>query len=267
MAEAAAPAAGGAPADDERRLFALARRSAKDSVVSLDVGKRFADLVKHGDLEKEITDAFDFTQQQLTGIPDCKKDAKGNACPTRPVADVKGKLGRMTIGASLGYLKIRDKACIATNPRRIELAMCEWDKKPINLNSQTLSVSDPKLMHCDYEQEEKKRKVIGLSARAKCLVLLELTESLGDSLDAVAAKLNEEWSTDTVKRYVAVARKLNAQQGLVQALMQLEYEQGRDSALDSITALRSLSGLNLDEPDAIYLVAWLIESFYSDESG
>jgi hypothetical protein len=50
------------------------------------------------------------------------------------------------------------------------------------------------LAHClkiasgDYEEEEKKRNVMGMSARAKCLVLLELTQSLGDKVEDVAAK-------------------------------------------------------------------------------
>ena len=97
---------------------------------------------------------------------------------------------------------------------------------------------------------------MGLSARAKCLVLLELVESLGDKADVAAGRLTAEWSADTIKRYVAVARKLKAQPDLVQAILQVEYELGRESCLDGITALRSLTGLNLDEPDAVYIATW-----------
>ena len=70
----------------------------------------------------------------------------------------------------------------------------------------------------------------------------------------------EDWSADTVKRYVAVARKLESQPQLVQTILQLEFELGRDSALDGITALRSLVGLNLEETDAVFVVTWLIFS-------
>jgi hypothetical protein len=45
-----------------------------------------------------------------------------------------------------------------------------------------------KIASGDYEEEEKKRNVMGMSARAKCLVLLELTQSLGDKVQDVAAK-------------------------------------------------------------------------------
>ena len=118
-----------------------------------------------------------------------------------------------------------------------------------------------KIASGDYEEEEKKRNVMGMSARAKCLVLLELTQSLGDKVEDVAAKLtSEDWSADTLKRYVAVARKLESQPQLVQTILQLEFELGRDSALDGITALRSLAGLNLEETDAVFVVTWLIFS-------
>lgn len=99
--------------------------------------------------------------------------------------------------------------------------------------------------------------MIGLSARAKCLVLLELTTSLGDKPEAVAARLASDWSPDTVKRYVSVARKLEAQPGLLQAILQLEFELGRESALDGITALRPLTGLNFEEADAVYVATWM----------
>ena len=72
-----------------------------------------------------------------------RKHAKGEGCPTRPVADVKGKTGKMTVGGSLGYLKLSSRACVAVNPKRIELAMLQWNKKPIDLNRQALNfISD-----------------------------------------------------------------------------------------------------------------------------
>ena len=108
-----------------------------------------------------------------------------------------------------------------------------------------------------YEDEEKARNVMGLSARAKCLVLLELTECLGDKPEVVATKLASDWSPGTVKRYVAVARKLNSQPTLLQSIVQLEYELGRESFLDGITALRNLTGLNVEESDAVFLATWL----------
>lgn len=112
-----------------------------------------------------------------------------------------------------------------------------------------------------YEEEERKRNVIGLSARGKCLVLLEIVESMGsdsaNSYAAVSGRLTSEWSQDTIKRYVSVARKIQSQPKLMDALTQLEYEQGRDSALDGITALRGLVGLNLDENDAVFVVTWM----------
>lgn len=100
---------------------------------------------------------------------------------------------------------------------------------------------------------------MGLSARAKCLVLLELADSLGGQAESVAPRLAAEWSVETVKRYISVARKLNSQPELIQAILQLEFEHGRDSALDGITSLRSLMGLNLEEKDSIYVVTWLAQ--------
>ena len=54
-----------------------------------------------------------------------------------------------------------------------------------------------------------------------------------------------------------MARRLESQPALLQAILQLEFELGREAALDGITALRSLVGLNLDEGDAAYLAAWM----------
>jgi len=49
----------------------------------------------------------------------------------------------MTVGGSLGYLKLSSRACVAVNPKRIELAMLQWNKKPIDLNHPALNfISD-----------------------------------------------------------------------------------------------------------------------------
>ena len=69
-----------------------------------------------------------------------RKAAKGISCPARPVADVKGKTGQMTVGGSLGYLKLSEKSCVAVNPKRIELALRSWNKKPTDLSCWVLSV-------------------------------------------------------------------------------------------------------------------------------
>ncbi|CAL1139915.1 unnamed protein product [Cladocopium goreaui] len=269
---------------EKRRLFAAARKAAKDSLVEIDIQKHFCDVVRSGLLMEELEHAFSFTQTNLDG-----KHAKGEGCPTRPVADVKGKTGKMTVGGSLGYLKLSSRACVAVNPKRIELAMLQWNKKPIDLNRilRTIEINADNavwttdeykdmvaaaclpcywlkdeehiiywladsltdVVFClspqgtgadfllkkfsDYEEEEKKRNVLG--CRRKVLTC-------------------EDWSADTVKRYVAVARKLESQPQLVQTILQLEFELGRDSALDGITALRSLVGLNLEETDAVFVV-------------
>ena len=68
-----------------------------------------------------------------------RKTAKGNACPTRAAADVKGKTSDMTIGGTLGYLDLAQPACVATNPKRIELALLSWTQLPIELNRQALN--------------------------------------------------------------------------------------------------------------------------------
>ena len=69
-----------------------------------------------------------------------RKDPKGQACPVRDVASVKGKPGPMMIGASLGFINLSERACVAINPRRIELALQSWNMKPVELNRQDLSV-------------------------------------------------------------------------------------------------------------------------------
>lgn len=112
----------------------------------------------------------------------------------------------------------------------------------------------------NFEEEEKKRKVMGLSAFAKCQVLLEIVESVGslaDPCEAVASKLTSEWSNETIKRYISVAMKVKAQPLLMNQIVVLAYEEGRESAIDGITALRSLMSLNLEEPDAVFLVTYL----------
>ena len=86
--------------------------------------------------------------------------------------------------------------------------------------------------------------------------MLEIVQSMGDVPDAaetIARRLGSNWSAETIKRYVGVARKLGGQVDLVKALSELEYHKGRDSALDGITALRSLMGLNLEEADAVFV--------------
>ena len=50
------------------RLFALARRSAKDAVVEIDLESRFKQVVQGGHLQSELSKAFEFTQKQLDGI-------------------------------------------------------------------------------------------------------------------------------------------------------------------------------------------------------
>ena len=113
----------------------------------------------------------------------------------------------------------------------------------------------------NFEEEEKRHNVIGLSARSKCLVLCEIVDSCGtDSFDTftrIAERLASEWSTDTVKRYFTVAKKLQAQPLTMDALVQLEFVHGRSSSLDGITALRSLMSLNLDDADAAFIATWL----------
>lgn len=50
------------------RLVALARRSAKDAVVDIDLESRFKQVVQGGHLQSELSKAFEFTQKQLDGI-------------------------------------------------------------------------------------------------------------------------------------------------------------------------------------------------------
>ena len=67
-----------------------------------------------------------------------RKDAKGVACPARPVVDVKGKPGQMVIGGTLGYLNLKEQACVAMNPKRVLHALGLWTKVPCELNRLTL---------------------------------------------------------------------------------------------------------------------------------
>lgn len=103
--------------------------------------------------------------------------------------------------------------------------------------------------------------MIGLSARSKCLILCEIVDSCGaDSADTfkhIAERLASDWSTDTVKRYFTVAKKLQAHPLTMDALVQLEFVHGRNSSLDGITALRSLMSLNLEDADSAFVATWL----------
>ena len=53
-----------------------------------------------------------------------------------------------------------------------------------------------------FEEEEKKRKVMGLSAFAKCQVLAEIVASVGsheNACELVANKLTSEWHSEEVR--------------------------------------------------------------------
>ncbi len=77
-----------------------------------------------------------------------------------------------------------------------------------------------------------------------------------DTFKTIAQRLAAEWSTETVKRYFMVAKKLQAQPMTMDALVQLEFAHGRNSGLDGITALRSLMSLNLEDADAAFVATW-----------
>ena len=66
-AENAAAAVEAAAGAESRRLFALARRAAKDSLVDLDLEKKIRDVILAGGLDSELDQAFAFTQSQLDG--------------------------------------------------------------------------------------------------------------------------------------------------------------------------------------------------------
>ena len=71
------------------------------------------------------------------------------------MADVKGKTGQMTVGGSLGYLKLSEKSCVAVNPKRIELALKSWNKKPTDLSCWVLSVVPSIKQATTYESVNK----------------------------------------------------------------------------------------------------------------
>jgi len=66
-----------------------------------------------------------------------RKDAKGEACQVRSVADVKDKT--VLVGGCLGSLSLKEAACAALNPKRILLALSSWSGKPCELNREGLS--------------------------------------------------------------------------------------------------------------------------------
>ena len=70
-----------------------------------------------------------------------RKSAKGETCPARAAADIKGKTNEMTIGGTLGYLDLAQPACVAVNPKRIEHALQLWTQLPMELNRLALSAS------------------------------------------------------------------------------------------------------------------------------
>ena len=59
-----------AAAQEHRRLHAVARRAAKDSLVSIDIKKQFSDVMNSG-LDAELNAAFTFTQTSLAGFLEC----------------------------------------------------------------------------------------------------------------------------------------------------------------------------------------------------
>ena len=56
---------------EARRLHAVARRSAKDTLVTFDCAANFKNIVRSGKLFEEMDAAFKFVQEKLDGILGC----------------------------------------------------------------------------------------------------------------------------------------------------------------------------------------------------
>ena len=109
------------------------------------------------------------------------------------------------------------------------------------------------------EEEEHKKKVMGMSALGKCLSLVRIAElvrnELGDQVNMPGAVLKvfhdrdirmDGWNIDTVSRYINLGKKIASVPDLKNLLVMQEYTHGRDNCFDQITALRSLSQIGTD---------------------
>jgi hypothetical protein len=99
------------------------------------------------------------------------------------------------------------------------------------------------------EKEEQLKKVLGSSALAKCLMLVEIVDQSAKETGKSDAKAVAQeclaigltaWSEDTIQRYTAVGRKLQSA-SVTAWLRKSEFVHGENSAFYSITALRALA--------------------------
>lgn len=103
-----------------------------------------------------------------------------------------------------------------------------------------------------------------MTALAKCVLLGNLADAFkADGVTEVKdmlanLQIGDSWSVDTVNRYINVGRRIASMPKLVAALELMEYNHGRMSLFDGITALRSLSGLAVSEDDAVYITTVLM---------
>jgi hypothetical protein len=104
------------------------------------------------------------------------------------------------------------------------------------------------------EEEEHKKKVMGMSALGKCLSLVRIaalvSNELGEQQNMPGAVLKvftdraikmEGWNVDTMSRYISLGKKIESMPDLKNLLVTQEYTHGRGGSFDQITALRSLS--------------------------
>lgn len=125
------------------------------------------------------------------------------------------------------------------------------------------------------DREEEDRDVSGASAFRRCLYLAELQQDLqreGRFADVKSdaemmlklfkeeqVKLNgcaRNWNTDTLRRYLAVGRRLAIPE-VKKLMMQWEYLEKRGGILDGVTILRAVIQATSSDAEVLYIVQTL----------
>ena len=128
------------------------------------------------------------------------------------------------------------------------------------------------------EVEEKSRDAIGMSAYRKCLFLTDMLKCASNELKYPDAKTEADmlmkvfeenhvplkgWSTDTMKRYFHIGRRLQ-DADMAEFFYRWEFLEQRKSLVDGITALRSAVGVAKNNAELAHVFTTL---FLEQRSG
>jgi hypothetical protein len=125
------------------------------------------------------------------------------------------------------------------------------------------------------QKEEDQRDVLGMSAARKCLTLVDLAGDLvqegrhahlkneSDKLEALfknsrSASFLENWSAETMRRFLQVGRRLSAEPKIIELVQRWEMLDKRYTFIDNMATLRAVMGCATTSEDGVCSVVWWI---------